>query len=96
MIVTISTSGGIGGFGLGKSVTVDVADLPEPLRAQVCELLDPAALAGLKPRAPQESADLVTYHIAVEGTGTRAMPVDLPESALPAGTLDLIDELMAR
>jgi hypothetical protein len=96
MILTISTSGGITGRGLGKTLEVDLADLPDPLRAQVCEQLAPAALAGLVPRAPQGSADLISYHISLGEPGARSVPVSLPETSLPAGTLDLIDELMAR
>lgn len=94
MIVTITTSGGIGGFGLGRSAEVAVDSLPEPLKAEACERLDPAALGGLEAR-PAPGADRVTYHIAV-GTAQGTTTFSLAETALPPETLDLIDDLMAQ
>jgi len=94
MMITITTSGGIGGFGLAKSAEVAVDSLPEPLRVEACARLDPAALGALD-AAPGRGADRIIYHIVVvaEGPPTR---FDLPESALPDATLDLIDELLRR
>jgi hypothetical protein len=96
MIITITTSGGIGGFGLAKSAEVAVDTLPEPLRVETCARLDPEALTALA-ASPQRGADRIVYHIVVvDGEGARAVTFDLPESALPGETLDLIDELLRR
>jgi hypothetical protein len=94
MIVTITTSGGIGGFGLGRSVQVETDSLSPELRAEACERFDPEVLEELSEEAPQ-GADRITYRIAVEREGEERMSFDIPESALPAETLDLIDDLLA-
>jgi hypothetical protein len=94
MMIIISTSGGIGGFGLKRSAEVSVDQLPEPLREEACLRLAPEALGSLE-TAPTRGADRIVYHIVVvEGTAERRF--DLPEGALPDATLDLIDELLQR
>jgi hypothetical protein len=95
MMITITTSGGIGGFGLARQAEVATDALPEPLRAEACARLDSSALAALD-AAPAPGADRITYHIVVIGTDGAASRFDLPETALPAETLDLIDELLAQ
>jgi hypothetical protein len=96
MMITISTSGGIGGFGLGRSAEVAVDALPEPLREEACLRLAPEALGSLE-ATPTRGADRVVYHIVViEAEGGMRQSFDVPEGALPAATLDLIDELMQR
>jgi hypothetical protein len=94
MMITITTSGGIGGFGLAKSAEVVVDTLPEPLRVEACARFDPAALGALE-ATPARGADRIVYHIVIAESG-QARRFDLPESALPGETLDLIDELLAR
>jgi hypothetical protein len=94
MMITITTSGGIGGFGLAKSAEVAVDALPEPLRVETCARLDAAALGALA-ATPVRGADRIVYHIVVT-EGASAQRFDVPESALPGETLDLIDELLAR
>jgi len=96
MMITITTSGGIGGFGLAKTAEVTVDSLPEPLRIETCEKLDPAALEALAAAKPRGGPDRIVYHIVVVAAGSDAARFDLPETALPAATLDLIDELMSR
>jgi hypothetical protein len=94
MMITISTSGGIGGFGLARTAEVAVDALPEPLREEACLRLAPEALGSLQ-ATPTRGADRIVYHIiVVEGTAERRF--DLPEGALPDATLDLIDELLQR
>lgn len=96
MMITITTSGGIGGFGLARSAEVAVDSLPDPLRVEACARLDAAALGALDARQVRGAADRIVYHIVVvedDGASTR---FDLPETALPAETLDLIDEFLAR
>ena len=94
MIIMISTSGGIGGFGLKRTAEVAVDALPEPLREEACLRLAPEALGSLQ-AAPTRGADRIVYHIiVVEGAAERRF--DLPEGALPDATLDLIDELLQR
>jgi hypothetical protein len=95
MMITITTSGGIGGFGLARQAEVAVESLPEPLRVEACAKLDPAALQALSAARPRGGADRIVYHIVVAETGG-TVRFDLPETALPAGTLDLLDELLAR
>jgi hypothetical protein len=95
MMITITTSGGIGGFGLAKSAEVAVDTLPEPLRVETCARLDPAALAALQP-APPRGADRIVYHIVVVADDGSLTTFDLPETALPVDTLDLIDALLHR
>jgi hypothetical protein len=96
MMITISTSGGIGGFGLARTAEVSVDALPEPLREEACLRLAPEALGTLE-ATPTRGADRIVYHIVVveEGVAVRRS-FDLPESALPPATLDLIDELLQR
>ena len=95
MMISISTSGGIGGFGVAKTVEVSVETLPEPLREETCARLDAATLGRIKAAPVRGAADFVVYHIVIaEGGASRRF--DLPETALPAATLDLIDELLAR
>ena len=95
MMITITTSGGIGGFGLAKTAEVAVDSLPEPLRVEACAKLDPAALQAIAATRPRGGPDRIVYHIMVVETGG-TVRFDLPETALPAATLDLIDELLAR
>ena len=97
MMITISTSGGIGGFGLARTAEVSVDALPEPLREEACLRLAPEALGSLE-ATPTRGADRIVYHIVVveaDGPGA-SRSFDLPESALPDATLDLIDELLQR
>ncbi len=96
MMVSISTSGGIGGFGLAKSAEVAVDTLPEPLRAETCARLDAAALGRIKAAPPRGAADYVIYHIVIVDEGAEPRRFDLPETALSPETLDLIDALLAR
>ena len=67
MMITISTSGGIGGFGLAKSAEVAVDNLPEPLRVEACARLDAETLASLDPTPVRGAADRIVYHIVVIG-----------------------------
>ena len=92
MVITISTSGGFGGFGLAKKTQVAVESLPEPLRVEACARLDPGALGALDPAPARGAADRIVYHVVVEEGGERAS-FDLPETALPDATLELIDSL---
>lgn len=94
MMITITTSGGIGGFGLARKAEVAVDELPEPLHSETCALLDPAALAGLRAAAAPRGADRIVYHIVVVEQGAAPSAFDLPETVLPGPTLDLIDELL--
>jgi hypothetical protein len=94
MMITITTSGGIGGFGLAKSAEVAVDALPQPLQVEVCARLDPAALGAIE-TGRARGTDRVVYHIVVTEEG-EVRRFDLPESALPGETLDLIDQLLQR
>jgi hypothetical protein len=92
----VTTSGGIGGFGLGgKEKTVETDRLEAPLRQQICDRFDPAALAKLRKVDPGHpgSADRITYHVVVKDDNGERHRFDIPEAALPAEMLDLIDEL---
>ena len=74
---------------------MSVDALPEPLRSETCARLDAAALGKVRAAAPRGAADYVVYHIVIVEAGeTRRF--DLPETALPPETLDLIDTLLAR
>jgi hypothetical protein len=96
MMITITTSGGIGGFGLARTAEVEVDDLPEPLRVETCRKLDPAALGAIASTEPRGGPDRIVYHIVVVESDARAVRFDLPETALPAETLDLIDLLLTQ
>lgn len=93
MMISITTSGGIGGFGLVRTASVAVDSLPEPLRVAACSRLDPQTLEALR-AGPARGADRVIYHIEVTEAGREAARFDLPEAALPPETLDLIDALL--
>ena len=77
MMITITTSGGIGGFGLAKSAEVAVDSLPEPLRAEACARLDPAALGALDAAPGAAAADRIVYHIVVAEGGSAGAGFDL-------------------
>lgn len=94
MILRLSSSGGFAGLA-GPEVTVDLSDLPEAEQARVREALGPDRLARLGPSLA-EGADRETYRMEwVADDGTR-QPFAVPEEALPADSLDVIDMLMAR
>lgn len=95
MFLTITTSGGLGGFGLAKSANILIEDLPETLRLETCARLDAASLAALPAGIHPGAADFVTYHFALAESGAATRKFDIPESALPGETLDLIDSLFA-
>jgi hypothetical protein len=95
MMITISTSGGIGGFGLARTAEVSVDALPEPLREEACLRLAPEALGTLE-ATPTRGADRIVYHIVVVADDGALRSFDLPETALPGDTLDLIDALLQR
>ena len=91
MIVTISTSGGIGGFGLGQDTRVDLDRVPAPLRSEACDVLSDARLAPLT-AAAQKGADRLTYTISVEQSG-KTRTYAIPEEAMSPDMLDVIDAL---
>lgn len=92
MIVTISTSGGIGGFGLGPDTRVDLDKLPAQLRSEACEVLSDSRLAPLMSAGNQRGADRVTYTISVEQSG-KTRTYAIPEEAMSPDMLDVIDAL---
>lgn len=96
MMITITTSGGIGGFGLVRSARLEVSELPSPLQAEACARLDPTALDALETPATRGGADRIVYHIVISIDGSDPRAFDLPETALPDATLDLIDALLAK
>jgi hypothetical protein len=93
MLVTITTSGGFGGFGLARSAAVEIDTLPDPLRAEACARLAPDVLGDLAGSTPR-GADRIVYHIVVAGEGAQASRFDLSETTLPDATLDVIDALL--
>lgn len=94
MIVTISTSGGIGGFGLGQDTRVDLDQVPARLRSEACEVLSDARLAPLASAGGNKGADRITYMISVEQAG-QSRTYAVPEEAMPPEMLDVIDALSA-
>jgi hypothetical protein len=96
MMISITTSGGIGGFGTAKSTEIAVDALPAPLREATCARLDAGALGRIKSAPPPGAADFIVYHIVIVEDGGATRAFDVPETALPAETLDLIDDLMRR
>ena len=95
MMITISTSGGIGGFGLAKSAEVAVDNLPEPLQGRGLREARPGGARGARPDAGARGRR--PHRLSHRGgRGGRDDELHLPETALPAATLDLIDELLSR
>lgn len=95
MLIIISTSGGIGGTGLGGTEKrVETDSLDTPLREKVCDRFDPATLKTLAGSAAgRRGADRVVYHLTViDGAGDRHR-FDIPEAAMPANMLDMLDTL---
>lgn len=94
VLITIATSGGIGGFGLSpKEKSVETESLAEPVRQDVCRRFDPKELERLSASSGHpSSADRVTYHVTVTDDAGRKHRFDIPEAALPAETIDLMDE----
>jgi hypothetical protein len=95
MMLTISTSGGIGGFGLKRSAELRVEDLPQALQAETCELLTPERLERLADAPERGAADYIVYHITLAREGGPPTEYDLADTALPPEVLDLIDALLA-
>lgn len=93
MIITIATTGGIGGFGLGPARTVDVDRLAPDIRRETCAVMTDARLAPLTAKAA-EGADRITYAISISVDGATRR-YEIAESALPPDMLDLIDSLSA-
>ncbi len=79
MMITISTSGGIGGFGLKKSAEIAVDTLPKPLQTEACARLDAKTLGALDATPVRGAADRIVYHIVVTEEGAPATRFDLPE-----------------
>jgi hypothetical protein len=98
MMVTIATSGGIGGFGLGKEAKVELDALPAGIREEACTLLVPDRLSRLEreSRAPgkQGGADRITYRIELEHAGG-VSTYEIGEAAMSPEMLDMIDAMVA-
>ena len=93
MIVTIATSGGIGGFGLGKTSRVEVEALPVTMQQTVCDTMTTDRLGALAAQAPGKGADRLVYEIAIEGDDGSVARFDIPETAMPDEMRDLIDSM---
>lgn len=94
MIITIATSGGIGGFGTGPAKTVDLDLLSPEVRQEACAAMTDEKLAPLTDQ-DAAGADRITYAISISsGDGTRRY--EIAESALSPDMLDLIDTLSAQ
>ncbi len=96
VIISLSTSGGIGGFGLSATEkTIETDTLSPGMREKVCERFNPKALKKLA-EARQEQygvADYIIYHVTVTDDDGVKHRFDLSEATLPAEMLDLIDEM---
>ncbi|WP_146188909.1 protealysin inhibitor emfourin [Albidovulum aquaemixtae] len=94
MMLTIATSGGIGGFGLGKERSVAVGNLPTPLRQEVCDQFTEERLAKLAATSAQRGADRLTYVIGLDMEDGKPVEYRLDEAAMPPEMLDLIDTML--
>ena len=97
MMVTIATSGGIGGFGLGSGeMRLDPQTLPVEVRADACALFVPDELGKLQEAslAPgrAEGADRITYHIGLE-TAEATTRYGSNEVVLTPELIDLLDTI---
>ncbi|MGL4311751.1 MAG: protealysin inhibitor emfourin [Paracoccaceae bacterium] len=96
MMVTIATSGGMGGFGLGEDLRVDPQRLPLEIRAEACALFVPEEMTRLQEAslAPgrAEGADRIIYHIELETAETVAR-YQISEAVLSPEVLDLLDTI---
>lgn len=96
MMVTIATSGGIGGFGLGEDLRVDPQQLPIDIRAEACALFVPEEMTRLQEAslAPgrADGADRITYHIELE-TAETTTRYEISEAVLTPDVLDLLDTI---
>lgn len=95
MILHITTSGGIGGFGLGKDARLEVDALPRELRAETCEVMTPERLAPLAAAPADSGADRIGYAITLEDADGAQHRYEIGEAAMPPEMLDLIDALLA-
>ena len=95
MLISITTSGGIGGFGLpGKAKAIETNKLSEPVREKVCRAFSPDALEKLENgRSHPGSADRLTYHVTVTDSGGESYRFNIPEAALPDSMIDIIDNM---
>lgn len=95
MLITITTSGGLLGTGLpGKSTVIDTQGISGAQKDEACRQFDPQTLAKLVRTAHERAsgADRVVYHVTVRDAAGKTHAFDLPEAAMPAQMLDLIDE----
>ncbi len=93
MIIHLSTSGGIGGFGLGRSARIDIDALPEALRMETCEAMTAETLNLLAGQAGSGGADRVSYEISLDEDDGAQQRFTIGEAAIPPEMLDLIDSL---
>ncbi len=94
MMLTIATSGGIGGTGLGREQSVEVAELPAPLRQEVCDQFTEERLTKLAATKASGGADRLTYVIGLDMEDGKPVQYQLDEAAMPPEMLDLIDMMM--
>lgn len=93
MIVQISTSGGIGGFGLGKDARIEMDTLPEEIRTRACEIMTDEGLSQLAKTESGVMPDGISYVITLEDMDGNHV-YEINESAMAPEMLDLVDELM--
>ncbi|MDD9910323.1 MAG: hypothetical protein OXR62_11605 [Ahrensia sp.] len=93
MIIEVTSSGGIGGIaaaGINKRVVTQSANAA--MRDALCEAFDPKRLRKIEGAHPG-AADQFSYRIRVTQDNGDTRTFQLPETALPAEMLDLIDAM---
>jgi len=93
MIVQISTSGGMGGFGLGKEARVELDNLPEEVRTKACEMMTDDDLSVLAKSDKDAMPDGISYVITLEDAKGKHV-YKINEGVMAPEMLDLVDELM--
>ncbi|TFF25053.1 hypothetical protein E3C22_06630 [Jiella endophytica] len=92
MIVKITSSGGLPGMGIDK--TIDGGRLPAAMQAKLQAAFDPAVLRRLEQATPHPgAADMHDYRVTVTDDSGAVHRFKLSEASMPAETLDLIDDL---
>lgn len=95
MIIEIASDGGFGGLAAaGVQKRIDVDQQTAPVRQELCEAFEPDELQRLAEGAnPDGGADRMTYRITVTDETQHRQMFTIREDQLPAGILDLIDQM---
>lgn len=95
MIIEVSISGGFGGINLGPTKKqLNLKDIPEQTRSEICELFDPEKLEVMaREKGHSGAADMTGYKIVIKDGIDLRHEFKIREDAISPEMLDIIDEM---